>query len=270
MSTRKNESSPATGINRRNLIVGSAWSAPAIALAVAAPSASASPRCTTQEVRLNWGLATYTGSPSTTNSFTTSVTFSPTTTGNEFPPLTSPLTAIISHSWNGAQLGTSNNGRISTFNVGGIGQVGYGLYQQVGANARDTPTAADYQTIQFTFSEPLSDLSFSITDIDRTWAESRTRDFIDGVSLNSSSAFTSSSPSGSFVIGDGSSTSPWQNQNNGNYSENGPGGQIDINFTQPVTTFTITYSNLGRTAPNTNNDQAVFVTGFRTSRPTVC
>lgn len=127
--------------------------------------------------------------------------------------------SFISHSWNGAQLGTSNNGRISTFNVGGIGQVGYGLYQQVGANARDTPTAADYQTIQFTFSEPLSDLSFSITDIDRSWAESGTRDFIDGVSLNSSSAFTSSSPSGSFVIGDGSSTSPWQNQNNGNYSE---------------------------------------------------
>ncbi|KFC50080.1 hypothetical protein GY12_22650, partial [Micrococcus luteus] len=42
-----------------------------------------------------------------------------------------------------------------------------------------------------------------------------------------------------------------------------PGGQIDIAFTAPVTTFTIRYDNLMRTAPRPagqNNDQTAFVT----------
>ena len=60
---------------------------------------------------------------------------------------------------------------------------------------------------------------------------------------------------------------------NANQPEDGPGGQIDIAFTAPVTTFTVRYDNLMRTAPRptgTNNDQAAFVTGFRAKRPTVC
>lgn len=98
-----------------------------------------------------------------------------------------------------------------------------------------------------------------------------TRDFIDGVSLSSPTPFTSQAPSSSEVIGSGTVSSPWRIERNVNHSENGPGGQIDILFTEPVTEFTIRYDNLARGAdPNTNNDQAVFVTGFTTNRPAAC
>jgi hypothetical protein len=74
------------------------------------------------------------------------------------------------------------------------------------------------------------------------------------------------------VSGSGTAASPWQNQNNVNYPEDGPGGQIDIAFPGPVTTFTLRYENLGRGAGITaaSNDQVVFITGMRTNRPSAC
>lgn len=155
--------------------------------------------------------------------------------------------------------------------MGGIGEIGYYLGQLVGeTNGLARPTANDFQLITFTFSEPLTDLSFSITDIDKVWSSAR-YDFIDGVTLTSDSAFISSAPSGSFVTGSGTAGSPWQNPQNGSFPEDGPGGQIDITFTEPVTSFTIRYENLGRgNDPTVNNDQAVFVTRFSAKRPLAC
>ncbi|GAA1732041.1 hypothetical protein [Brachybacterium phenoliresistens] len=256
---------------RRALMKGAAWATPIVAVSVAAPALAASPVCETEDVTLNWGLARYTGTPSNTSSFTTTVTFDPTTSSEAFPELESPLTATIVHAYHGNARGTTPNGTITNFNVGGIGQVGYDVRQQIGSSGTTTPTANDYQTIQFTFAEPVSNLRFSITDIDRTWTTSL-RDFIDGVSLSSPTAFTYSVPSGSTVTGSGTVASPWQNSTEGNKSEDGPGGQIDITFTAPVQSFTIRYDNLGRQSitRGANNDQAIFVTGFRTNRHTQC
>lgn len=260
------------------LLKGAAWSAPVFTTVTAAPALAVSSACVETDVQLNWGLATYSGVPEVAAPFTTSIGFDPQVQGQVFPGLDSPLTATVRHTWSGsAQRPSSNdlNGRISSFNVGGIGQVGYGLYQQTGPNGRNQPTNNDYQTIQFTFSEALTNLRFSITDIDRAWGEGifATRDFIDGVSLTSPSAFTALAPVGSSVIGSGTVSSPWQNSQNQNHSEDGPGGQIDIVFTEPVTTFTLRYSNLGRGTirpGGVNNDQAIFVTGFTTNRPQAC
>lgn len=142
-------------------------------------------------VTLNWGVAQYTGTPSLTSSFTTNVTFNPGPPNGTYPSLNSPLRATIVHTYFGQARGSTPNGTISTFNVGGIGQVGYYVRQQIGATGSTTPSANDYQTIQFTFSESVSNLRFSITDIDRV-----TRDFIDGVSLTSSSGFTAITDAG--------------------------------------------------------------------------
>lgn len=250
---------------------GAAWATPIVAVSVAAPALAASPVCETEDVTLNWGLAQYTGTPSTTSPFTTTVTFDPTSSSGAFPELESPFSATIRHTYFGNARGTASNGTITSFTVGGIGQVGYDIRQQIGATGSTTPTTSDYQTIVFTFSEPVSNLRFSITDIDRTWT-STVHDFIDGVSLTSPTAFTYSVPSGSTVAGAGTVSSPWQNSVEGNKSEDGPGGQIDITFTAPVQTFTIRYDNLGRQSITRgyNNDQAIFVTGFRTNRHTQC
>lgn len=257
--------------NRRTLMRAAAWAAPVAIASVAAPAIAASPTCVSEDVTLNWGFAQYSATPSLTSSFTTNVTFNPNPPNSLFPSLNSPLRATIVHTYFGQARGSTPNGTISTFNVGGIGQVGYYLRQQIGATGSTTPSANDYQTIRFTFSESISNLRFSITDIDRAWT-STTRDFIDGVSLTSSSRFTATVPAGSTVAGAGTVASPWQNSTEGNKSEDAPGGQVDVAFTGPVQTFTIRYDNLGRQAitSGVNNDQAVFVTGFRTNRPTQC
>lgn len=246
---------------------GAAWATPIAIAGVASPALAVSPTCASQDVTLNWGVAQYSGTPSLTSSFTTNVTFNPSPPNGTYPSLNSPLRATIVHTYFGQARGSTPNGTISTFNVGGIGQRGYTVRQQIGETGSTTPSAKDYQTIQFTFSESVSNLRFSITDIDRVKG-----DFIDGVSLTSSSQFTATVPSGSTVTGAGTVASPWQNSTEGNKSEDGPGGQIDIAFTGPVQTFTIRYDNLGREAitRGVNNDQTVFVTGFRTNRPTQC
>lgn len=285
--------------SRRSLLKTATWVAPSAVVAVAAPAVAASPTCTTQEVQLNWGIATVqaqtppAADPGVVAITQNRVTFNPQPAITQFPQLNSPLTVTIVHRFYGAarattansSVGTLGNGQVSPQNVGGIGQVGYTLLQMVGASGAGTPTNTDYQTIQFTFSEAITDLEFSLTDIDRTWtsATSGTRDFIDGLSLTSPSPYRAVAPQGSSVIGSGVApsggsatappTQPWQNSANANQPEDGPGGQIDIAFTAPVTTFTVRYDNLMRTEPRPtgqNNDQAAFVTGFRAKRPTVC
>lgn len=264
-------STPDPTLSRRALARGAAWAAPITIVSVAAPALAVSPSCASEDVTLNWGFAQYRGTPATTTPFTTNVTFNPNPLNSSFPSLNSPLSATIVHTYFGRARGASPNGTISTFNVGGIGQVGYYLRQQIGATGTTTPAATDYQTIRFTFSESVANLRFSITDIDRAWSTT-TRDFIDGVSLTSNAPFTATVPSGSQVTGAGTAASPWQNSTDGNKSEDGPGGQVDIAFTSAVQSFTMRYDNLGRQAitAGVNNDQAVFVTGFRTNRPSQC
>lgn len=187
---------------RRSLIRGVAWAAPTMAAAVAAPAIAVSTPCAETDVTLNWGMSAYSGTPSATSTFTTNVRFNPTASSTNNPDLNNPMTATIVHRWFGNARGDGPNGTISTFNVGGTNQVGYYLRQQVGPNGATAPTTADYQTIQVTFSEVVRNLRFSITDIDRVWAPGA-YDFIDGVSLTSSSPFTSRAPSGSTVTGAG-------------------------------------------------------------------
>ncbi|NYF13594.1 hypothetical protein HDC34_001888 [Pseudoclavibacter sp. JAI123] len=122
---------------------------------------------------------------------------------------------------------------------------------------------------------PLYDLRFAITDIDSAWSTSwfGTRDFVDGIVLESASSFVAEPPAGSSVTGDGTMPSPWRNANDGGIDENAPGGEMRVRFPGPVTSFTIRYLNTGYLlggSPNTNNDQAVFVTGFTFERRGLC
>lgn len=268
-------------ISRRTVVVGAAWVAPAVVAVSALPAAAASPGCTSSTVALNWGLAVLGGTRQLTDPFTRTISFTPQPAGTK-PGTTITFTAL--HEWAGNMRGDNDtfqgNAAVTTFNVGGIGEVGYGLLQRVGQNGKTVPTAADYQTVTFTFPEPLHGLSFSITDIDRTWStgQRETRDFFDAVALTSPTPYTAVAPSGSKVIGSGTTADPWRNQQDGNVSEDGPGGQIDITFTAPVTTFTIRYWNYAYSlygsgvaeAPNTDSNQAVFLTRFQFAREIPC
>ncbi len=267
-----------TTTTRRTLLTAAAWSAPVVATAIAAPLAAASTLCVDPDVGINWGLATVSGTAATLGASSTlnrTAVFRP---QNSTRPSTPNISATVRHSFSGNMRAETNDGTVSAQNVGGIGQRGYQINQFNGANALTQPSANDFQTVVFTFAEDLYNVRFSITDIDRLWRAGNglTRDFLDGVVLESAAPRTFSIPSGSTVTGAGTATSPWYNSVDGNKGEDAPGGQVDVVFAGPVRSFTVRYFNLGymlgttNNTVNTDNDQTIFVTGLRVERRSVC
>ncbi|PPF80314.1 hypothetical protein C5E07_18050 [Pseudoclavibacter sp. RFBJ3] len=267
-----------TTTTRRTLLTAAAWSAPVVATAIAAPLAAASTLCVDPDVGINWGLATVSGTAATVGRATTldrTAVFRP---QNSTRPTTPNISATVQHTFSGNMRAETNDGTVSAQNVGGIGQRGYQINQFNGPNAVTQPSANDFQTVVFTFAEDLYNVRFSITDIDRLWRAGNglTRDFLDGVVLESAAPRTFSIPSGSTVTGAGTATSPWYNSVDGNKSEDAPGGQVDVVFAGPVRSFTVRYFNLGymlgttNNTVNTDNDQTIFVTGLRVERRAAC
>ncbi|PPF72658.1 MULTISPECIES: hypothetical protein [unclassified Pseudoclavibacter] len=267
-----------TTTTRRTLLTAAAWSAPVVATAIAAPLAAASTLCVDPDVGINWGLATVSGTAATLGASSTldrTAVFRP---QNSTRPTTSNISATVRHTFSGNMRAETNDGTVSAQNVGGIGQRGYQINQFNGPNALTQPSANDFQTVVFTFAEDLYNVRFSITDIDRLWRAGNglTRDFLDGVVLESAAPRTFSIPSGSTVTGAGTATSPWYNSVDGNKAEDAPGGQVDVVFAGPVRSFTVRYFNLGymlgttNNTVNTDNDQTIFVTGLRVERRAAC
>lgn len=263
--------------SRRSLLTAAAWSAPVVALAVSAPLASASTLCVDPDVGINWGLATVTGTAASRGSaaqLSRTAVFRP---QNSTRPGTPNVTARIQHTFAGNARAETSGGTVSAQNVGGIGQRGYQINQRVG-NGYASPTASDVQSVVFSFDEDLYNVRFSITDIDRAWLSgaNSTRDFLDGVVLESAATWTALVPAGSTVTGTGRAGSPWYNATDGNKNEDAPGGQVDVVFAGPVRSFTVHYSNLGYTVATSNNgvtqynDQTIFVTGMTVERRAAC
>ncbi len=278
----KTETTAGQTTSRRSLLTAAAWSAPVLALAVAAPLAAASTLCVDPDVGINWGLATVTGAAASLGASSTLERRAVFTPQNSTRPSTPNVTASVRHTFAGNARAETNDGTVSAQNVGGIGQRGYQINQRVGDGSTQ-PTSADVQSVVFTFDEDLYNVRFAITDIDRAWRQGastmfdrRTRDFLDGVVLESAAPRTFSIPSGSTVTGAGTSASPWYNSTDGNKNEDAPGGQVDVVFPGPVRSFTVRYLNLGYTQGTTNNtvtqynDQTIFVTGMRVERRAAC
>lgn len=140
------DASPQTGFSRRSFVAGAAWSAPLMAVAVAAPLASAS-ACTQLE-QINW-QSTFTaadaqnGSGSFTNPQGEVVTYT---------------VAVVSGPSNEVPASSTN---LSTNAVG----VFLGDRQTVASSTKDFD-AAYTQTTTVTFDRPLSNLTFRIFDVD--------------------------------------------------------------------------------------------------------
>ena len=101
------------------------------------------------------------------------------------------------------------------------------------------------QNITFTFSAPIYELSFIITDIDNGLTGDGDGDegFSDRVVILSSKGYTSTVPTGSTVNGAGTAASPFLNNNEQSYSTGSPGGNLKISMAGPLSTFTIKFSN---------------------------
>jgi len=109
-----------------------------------------------------------------------------------------------------------------------------------------TPKTDGGQDITFTFSAPIYELSFIITDIDNGLTgdgEAGDEGFSERVVILPAGGYTSTVPTGSTVNGAGTDASPFMNNNVQSYHTDSPGGNLKISMAGPLSTFTIKFSN---------------------------
>jgi hypothetical protein len=148
---------------------------------------------------------------------------------------------------------TNPNLRVATA-VGGLNVSGVSLWQ---ATTSQTPAgSADRGSYTFSFSRPVTNLRFTITDID-----SQAGDFRDALTLTSGYTVTSipatvtratDATFGEYFIATGDST-PTDNAT-------GNAGNLGIKYAGTISQFTITYTNSATSFDNTRDqDQTIYV-----------
>ena len=141
--------------------------------------------------------------------------------------------------------------------VGGRGDRALIFHQSQVNDAKKSSSLTDtaHQSVTtFTFSEPVSDLRFTIMDID-----GGANDFLDTVSLTSSSRY--SSVISASLIGTGTSANPWRPRSTTPVNNDTAGAEASVTFLEPVTSFTLIYGNaLSASTQQTDGDQKIFIT----------
>ncbi|MEI2776298.1 MAG: hypothetical protein V9G19_10085 [Tetrasphaera sp.] len=202
-------------VSRRGLARGAAWTVPVVAVAAAAPVRAASQlRCGV----LDW------------DSFAAGVV--PTAPlATTVPGVTA--TPVVSYS-SGTAPG-SNSGKVMAGPTGGVS----GNYYRIGI---DNVKPNDIVTVTFTFSQPVTDLNFTMTDIDTHHVEGQNKGWQNMVYV--SPAPTTSSPAGN-ILGAGTATSPWHANAPYDAADTDGSDNVSVVYAGPITTVSITLTNGG-------------------------
>lgn len=237
---------------RRTLTRAAVWSVPVIATASAAPAFAASPCDKRIAQVLDWdgNRVTYTR----TNSTVAKAVLDPDGVG-PVPALTMDVVATYTGNMKPGYESAAEpnpNFRVAT-PVGGLGVSGLSLWQ---ATSSPTPQgSADLGTYTFTFSRPVTNLVFTLTDID-----SQSGDFWDVVR-----------PSAGFVVDDQAATVGSDTSGGGQrfYAASnsapvdngfGAGGNLRLRYAGPISTFSISYYNGASSfAFGVDQDQAIYI-----------
>lgn len=187
---------------RRTVMRGAAWTAPALMIAAPIPAFAAS--CGPSPQTMN--LSTRTGSDGTT--------------------------LTLASSFTGTSAG-SNNLSTSDQNVGWVKMSNVNV-----DSTRFNP--AEYQDLTFTFSRSVSDLQFTIRDLDTSevgWV----RQFWDRVALLNSPTFTSANDAG--IGGTGTLTDPWRETpfSGTSVANTATTNETVVSIAGPVSSFTIRF-----------------------------
>lgn len=253
-----------TQTTRRTLIRGAAWSAPVVAVAGSTPAVAASTDpCEPVPVTIDWQSARYTRVSASSGYYTiplsdgTTITMQIKSTWSQMAP------GGVASSDGGT---ADDNLRLSKFNIGGTGQPGLVLHQ----NNYRYPGSYGYQTTTFTFSRPVSTLTFAVSDIDASKG-----DFRDAVSLSTNLTGTPSST----LTTQAYNGSTWYVPKTYTLVDNALGAaNVNVSGTD-ITSFSLKYSNFDTywdldgngSYPDRDRDQRVFLTGFKiTVPPTGC
>ena len=214
---------------RRAVTRAAAWSVPVIATSATVPAYAAS--CT--PVRVS-------GANITTYSRTSSIRWTATFDSDGAGPLPSNVMTVDATYDAGMTVRNDNAGGTNdNFTllspVGGLGVAGLVMAQRPLAGS--TAPLAAFGHYRFSFTRAVTNLSFTLTDID-----SATNDFIDSVVLTP--GFTVSGRAGA-LQGAGTTASPFRPVGDNSAVDNasGSGGNVTITYAGPLSSFTIDYRN---------------------------
>jgi hypothetical protein len=195
-------------IRRRTLVAGAAWSAPAILLATAAPAVAASvPPCKPVTLVTDWTSSSWMRTSATTGTYTW---VNPLGNGS-IPVLTLTVTAsVVGSSFTSLASGNLTGTAGPT---GGFSQPGLDLSLNLTKKTSNTTdTGADYL---FAFSQPVTGLSTTITDIDGTYFNNTSSNSgAERVRVSSPSTITGTVANSSYLTGTGTIADPWRRRPN--------------------------------------------------------
>ncbi|RYB94658.1 hypothetical protein EUA93_10075 [Nocardioides oleivorans] len=231
---------------RRSVTRAAAWSVPVIATATTVPAFAAS--CAPVTV-----TAANATAPNRSSAVDYSVTFNAGTGAQPTNVMTVKATydtgMVVRNDANG---GTNDNFTIQN-PVGGLNTYGLVMAQRLSSRASNTGAFGHYT---FTFTKPVTGLTFTLTDIDST-----TGDFWDSVWLTP--GFSKPTLSAG-LTGAGTSADPIR-QSNGNTAvdnASGANGNATITYPGTISSFTINYSNRQTGTISADPDQVVTIANF--------
>lgn len=245
--------------NRRTLTRAAAWTVPVIAAAAAAPAYAASCTGRTGQV-LDWDSAQVTFTRTSTSA---KAVLDPDGSG-AVPSLTLDVTAGYTGNMQaGSESGDTTQTMALQAAVGGLAASGLGLMQATTSagpnNTKKQPVGyGDRGTYTFVFSRPVSNLVFTITDIDSTAS-----DFRDALVLSPGYVVESLASGIELTSSPNDTPGTWFQSNSDNTAVNdstGPTGNLRVRFAGPISTFAITYWNRqGSYDANIDTNQRIFV-----------
>lgn len=222
---------PRDGLSRRSVTKGAAWVTPVLVIGAPAPATAASPNCLPQ--KLAWTAL----SPGAA-----------VTSGQAFPIGKTTVT----YSDTGATT-TARNSTVSTSDVGGI-TAGAGL-----AFTSPNNTTSTAQTISFSFSAQVTNVSLSIADID--WDGTG---YQDRITVNTD-GYTSTL--GTQITGTGTAASPFRAAQSvsGGVPNTSTAGTITLSWAGPLKQISFTYDQGARVT----GSAFIIMSGINFT-PTVC
>lgn len=220
----------AGGLSRRSVVRGAAWSVPVVSMAATAPAFAASPCGTVYTTwKLDWGTTPYTKA---------SANFGSATVGNVAGTVpivvsfTSSVTSGITRDPGNLDLEDGVN------NIGNLGANEQGLELWHSASVNND---ARYQQVIIGFDRTVSDLKFTITDIDFNQDQ-----YSDRVSLSGDRSFALTTDT--VITGAGTNTNPWRPRNTNPVTLANSGdrrGNVAVSYRTPVDSITLRYWNGG-------------------------
>lgn len=236
--------------SRRTVTRAAAWSVPVVAAATAAPAYAAS--CAKVRVTAN---------QVTTYNRVTAVQWTATFDADGNGPLLPNVMTVKATYDNGMAVrndaGTAAGGANDNFTVqnpvGGLGT--YGLVMGQRATGR-TGAPGAFGHYDFTFTRPVSNLSFTLTDIDST-----SGDFWDSVWLTP--GFTLSDKAAG-LQGSGTQGDPLKQKTGNSAVDNASGGagNVTVTYAGPISGFQVNYSNAQTGSYTADPDQVVTIANF--------